>query len=45
MSSGLIDTQLLLSGEMALGQTEEALKRMIAGEAMKVSINPELSDE
>ena len=45
VSSGLIDTQLLLSGEMALGQTEEALKRMIAGEAMKVSINPELSDE
>jgi L-iditol 2-dehydrogenase len=45
VSTGLIDTRLLLSGEMPLGQVETALKRMIAGEAMKISINPEQSDE
>lgn len=44
VSSGLIDTRRLLSGEMPLEQVEQALKLMIAGEAMKVSINPELTD-
>ncbi len=43
VASGLIDTRFMLSGEMPLEQTEEALKLMIAGTAMKVSINPELN--
>jgi L-iditol 2-dehydrogenase len=43
VASGIVDTKYLLSGEMALCQTEEALQRMIAGKAMKVSINPDLT--
>lgn len=42
VASGLVDTSFLLSGEMPLEKTEDALKLMIAGKAMKVSINPEL---
>lgn len=42
VDSGLIDTTYLLSGEMPLEQTELALQKMIAGEAMKISINPDL---
>jgi hypothetical protein len=30
---------------MPLSRTEDALQKMIAGKAMKVSINPELIDE
>jgi len=43
VASGIIDTRSLLSGEMALSETERALQLMIEGKAMKVSINPELT--
>jgi L-iditol 2-dehydrogenase len=45
VASGIVDTQYLLSGEMPLSQTEKALQMMIAGKAMKISINPEMCDE
>ncbi len=40
--SGGVKTAPLLNGELPLEQVELALKRMIAGEAVKVVINPEL---
>ena len=43
VSTGIVDTGFLLSGEMSLARTEEALQQMIAGKAMKVSINPSLN--
>jgi L-iditol 2-dehydrogenase len=43
VEAGIIKTDYLLSGEMPLEHTEMALQRMISGEAMKISINPELS--
>ena len=45
VAAGIVDTRYLLSGEMPLEQTEEALKMMIAGKAMKISINPEMRVE
>lgn len=44
VASGILDTKYLLSGEMPLSRTENALQMMIAGKAMKVSINPDLTD-
>ncbi len=43
VASGIVDTRLLLSDEMPLSQTEQALQLMIAGKAMKVPINPDLT--
>jgi L-iditol 2-dehydrogenase len=43
VDSGIIQTDILLSGEAPLEHIEKALQKMIAGEAMKISINPELS--
>ncbi len=40
---GILQTGRLLSGEMPLELTEMALQKMITGEAMKISINPDLS--
>ena len=40
--SGGVKTAPLLNGELPLEQVELALKRMVAGEAVKVVINPEL---
>lgn len=40
ISSGAIDTQSLFSAEKPLEQLEDALKMMIAGEAVKVIIRP-----
>lgn len=45
VETGKIDTHFLLSGEMPLEKTEQALQKMIAGETMKISINPELNGE
>jgi L-iditol 2-dehydrogenase len=44
VACGIVETKHLLSGEMPLSQTEQALQLMIAGKAMKISINPELLD-
>lgn len=43
VATGLVDTSLLISGEMPLHEIETALQMMIAGKAMKVSINPQLT--
>lgn len=40
ITSSVIDTQPLLSGELPLERVEEALKRMMAGEVVKMVINP-----
>jgi L-iditol 2-dehydrogenase len=42
IASGVIDTQPLISGEVPLEQVEDALNRMIAGEVIKMAVNPEL---
>ncbi|NIS83569.1 MAG: zinc-binding dehydrogenase [Anaerolineales bacterium] len=42
ISSGVIDTQALISGELPLEQVEDALKMMMRGEVVKMVINPEL---
>jgi L-iditol 2-dehydrogenase len=42
VAAGIVDTRYLLSGEMALEETEKALQMMIEGKAMKISINPDL---
>ena len=44
VASGIVETKHLLSGEMPLSQTEQALQLMIAGKAMKISINPDLPE-
>ncbi len=43
VASGVVQTTHLISGEMALEDTEKALNLMIEGKVMKVSINPELT--
>jgi L-iditol 2-dehydrogenase len=43
VASGIVQTDHLLSPEMGLAQTEQALELMIAGKAMKIPINPDLS--
>ncbi len=43
ISSGVINTQVLLSGELPLHKVEEALKMMERGEVVKMVIRPELS--
>lgn len=43
ITSGEMNVQSMLSGELPLEQVETALKRMIAGEVIKMVINPELS--
>ncbi len=40
ITSGEMEMQPILSEEMALENVEQALKRMIAGEVIKVAINP-----
>ncbi len=45
VETGLIKTEYLLSEEMSLSQTEQALQMMIAGKVMKVPINPELDNQ
>jgi L-iditol 2-dehydrogenase len=40
--SGKIDTRLLISGEMPLEGVETALMKMIAGDAIKIVIRPDL---
>jgi L-iditol 2-dehydrogenase len=42
ITSGEVDVQALISGELPLEQVETALKKMIAGEVIKMAINPEL---
>jgi L-iditol 2-dehydrogenase len=42
ITSGAIQTQPLISGEMALEQVEEAFHRMMTGEVLKIAINPNL---
>jgi L-iditol 2-dehydrogenase len=42
--SGAIKAAPLLNGELPLGQVELALNRMIAGEVVKMVINPEMDD-
>ena len=42
ITSGEVDVQSLISGELPLEQVETALKKMIAGEVIKIAINPEL---
>jgi L-iditol 2-dehydrogenase len=42
ITSGEMKVQPMLSGELPLEQVETALKRMIAGEVIKMVINPEL---
>jgi L-iditol 2-dehydrogenase len=41
--SGVIDTQVLITEERRLDEVEESLLRMIKGEVVKISINPELA--
>ena len=43
ISDGRINARALLSGELPLEQVETALKKMIAGEAIKIVINPDLN--
>ena len=43
VASGIVATDYLLSPEMALSQTQQALELMIAGKAMKIPISPDLS--
>lgn len=43
ITSGEMNVQPLLSGELPLEEVEAALKKMIAGDVIKVVINPELS--
>jgi L-iditol 2-dehydrogenase len=42
ITSGALNVQALLSGELPLEQVEEALRRMMAGEVIKLAINPRL---
>lgn len=42
ITSGEIDPKPLLNGELPLDQVETALRKMIAGEVVKVVINPDL---
>jgi len=42
ITSRTVDVQALLSGELPLEQVEVGLKQMLAGEVIKLSINPEL---
>jgi len=42
ITSGVVNTQVLISREMELSQIEDALHAMIAGEAIKVAIKPNL---
>jgi L-iditol 2-dehydrogenase len=42
LSDGRINARALLTGELPLEQVEIALKKMIAGEAIKMVINPDL---
>ena len=41
--SGVINTQALISDERPLEEVEQSLLRMIRGEVVKISINPELA--
>jgi L-iditol 2-dehydrogenase len=41
ITSGVINTEVLISDEVGLDQVEEALVRMGRGEVIKVAINPE----
>ena len=43
ISSGVLNTKALISGELPLERVEDALKMMINGECIKMAINPELS--
>jgi len=43
ITSGEVDVQPLISGELPLEQVETALRKMIAGEVIKMAINPDLS--
>ncbi len=43
ITSAEVDVQSLLSGELPLEQVEIALKKMIAGEVIKMAINPDLA--
>jgi L-iditol 2-dehydrogenase len=42
LSDGRVNARALLSGELPLEQVETALKKMIAGEVIKMVINPDL---
>lgn len=42
IASGRLDMKPLLNGELPLRQVEDALQQMIAGEVVKMVINPEL---
>lgn len=42
ITSRTVDVQALLSGELPLEQVEMGLKKMMAGEVIKMSINPDL---
>ena len=42
ITSGVVNTQALITREMELSQIEDALHAMIAGEAIKIAINPNL---
>lgn len=42
ITSGVVNTQALITREMELNQIKEALNMMIAGEAIKIAINPNL---
>ena len=40
--TGQVNTQALITGEMALSQVEEAINLMIAGQAVKLAIKPDM---
>jgi Zn-dependent alcohol dehydrogenase len=42
--SGVIDTEALISEEQPLEAVEESLLRMIRGEVVKISINPQFPE-
>jgi L-iditol 2-dehydrogenase len=42
IATGRLDMKPLLNGELPLRQVEAALQKMIAGEVVKMIINPEL---
>jgi L-iditol 2-dehydrogenase len=43
ITSGAVNVQALLSGELPLEQVEHGLQRMMAGEVIKLAINPRLA--
>ena len=45
LTSGVIDTQPLISDEMPLEKVEEALNRVIEGRVIKIAINPDLAPD